>query len=645
MSESRIGCDMALYGTTAPKDAGVLAVLLGLLFTGFMTQSFVAGPAFGIIFLVAFPGAVLVIVYWSALGVLLTSPLRLWSKARVRQTDLRRRLKRDRRKPAKMTDLSGRRPLPLFWAGWALKLAGALAIVWGLPLATLFDLYQAAFPNVDGARTTIMVGANRVIVFLIGASLIYYGHRLARRDGRRVLAGDQRAPIVYLRPFAIDGRNNFNPSGLLAQLLGLAPFGFLRAFGPLGNIHPLRLARLFFGRSGEHSEEQMAQFFRRYGPFVAIGKPGELIPQTGALRLFVGNREWQARTDELLSRAGMVVLQPSDSGGIRWEVERVLTTVAPQKILLCVQLFDGRQGRYDQFRVWVEERVGVKLPRPLGDTMFIFFDCDWQAKRLRLCKRLPVFWPISSCAISFKQTLAPFLASAIGSRSHLPIRPATRVSQAFWSVTAVVTWSLLLTLPWILIDMNAAIVGTVGIQIVHESKDSQWAWRLPSLWRPLQPENSSFTAEFSRIFNTVQSRIALMINEKANSTSPERFADAWEATFQRHFTNLVRAGRRQVSSGGLEWLETEYGATSQAQNIHLITRLAVVGQKVVRIFGIYPELDRVSNQWLRRGTLEALDGFSWKSRTTNQAVKMPINLSDFNLFIPRQPRVEHLSPS
>jgi hypothetical protein len=602
-------------GTVASKDSGEVAEYMGALYSELMLQNSVAVPAFVILF-VAFPGAVFLSVYCWTTGVLLISwPLRLWSKARARQTDLRRRLKRERRKAAKTTDLSARHRLPALLAGWVLKLAGAWVILAGLVFGTLAGFGQSAFPKVEDIRT--IPGGTRVGVLLIGALLIYYGHRLAQRDGRRALVGDQRAPIVYLRPFAADGRNNFNPSGLLAQLLGLEPFGFLRAFGPLGNINPLRLARLFFGRAGEHSEEQMAQFFRRYGPFVAIGKPGELIPQTGALRLYVGDKEWQVTADELLSRAGMVVLQPSDSEGIRWEVERALTTVAPQKVLLCLQFFDGRQGRYDQFRIWVQERVGVKLPRSLGDTMFIFFDCDWQAKRLRLCERLPVFWPISSCAISFKQTLAPFLASVGGDRSQRQLRPATRVSRAFWSVTAVVTWLFVLALPGLLVDMFDVCLKMEGIETLHESKDRQWAWRLPSLWRPLQPEKSDTTPKFSRIEDRVESQIGLTILEKAKFTSPQRFADAWEANVQRKFTNLVRAGRRQVSSGGLEWLETEYGATSQAVNIRVITRAAIAGQKVVFLWGTYAELSQGGNWALHSHMVEALDGFSWKTQSTN----------------------------
>jgi hypothetical protein len=97
--------------------------------------------------------------------------------------------------------------------------------------------------------------------------------------------------------------------------------------------------------------------------------------------------------------------------GIRWEVERALTIVAPQKALLCLQHFDGRQGRYDQFRISVEERAGVKLPRPIGDTMFIFFllrkqgayiytsvsRCfgQYQAVRSTLSERLRHFWRLS----------------------------------------------------------------------------------------------------------------------------------------------------------------------------------------------------------------------------------------------------------
>jgi hypothetical protein len=617
MSDLREGDFGRVVAETVPTKArGSLEESLGYVYGEFLMQNSFALPALVIGF-IAFPGTVVFIAYLWVLGALVTSPLRLWSKARTRQTDLRKRKGRNSDKK----DLSVRRPLPLLGAGWVLKLTGAVVILGGFYFAAFFDLHDAAFSIAGYTRAT--PGQTRPVILMIGASLIYFGHRLARRNGRRALAGDQRAPIVYLRPFAIDGRYNFNPSGLLAQILGFAPFGLLRAFGPLGNINPLRLARLFFGRAGEHSEEQMAQFFRRYGPFVAIGKPGQLIPQTGALRLFVDDTEWKLTADELLSRAGMVVLQPSNSEGIRWEIERTLTTVLPQKVLLCLQLFDGRQGPYDQFRIWVEERTGIKLPRSLSDAMFIFFDGHRQARCLRLRQHNPVFWPISGCAINFKRTLAPFLASLSEGPSHEQVRPAARWSQALWSITAVLIWSFVLTLPWLLVDRWNVDLRSDGVKTLHDSRDHQWAWQLSSLWRPAQHKNSDYAAEFVRMDDGVECVIALMTLEKAEPITPEGFMDAAQANLQRKFSGLTRISRRKISRGELEWLETEYSVTSPGNERYLIARAAILERKVLFILGTYTETDHRESESLHRHTVEALDGFLWKTTTAQTALTTP----------------------
>jgi hypothetical protein len=56
----------------------------------------------------------------------------------------------------------------------------------------------------------------------------------------------------------------------------------------------------------------------KIGPFVAIGRPGERLPQLGAIRLYVADPEWQEMVTRLMSEAALVVLRagfPAASGG------------------------------------------------------------------------------------------------------------------------------------------------------------------------------------------------------------------------------------------------------------------------------------------------------------------------------------------
>jgi hypothetical protein len=569
--------------------------------------------------LLAYPGSAVLMVWILAAGVVITSPLRLWSNARARETDFRRRLSRKRAAKATAYDLSARRPLRLLWAGRSLKLVGALVIIGGLVFVSLlvFSLPMLYDEKELGHSHSFSPNILRLLFLFCGGTLIYFGHRLARRDGPRALVKDRRPPIVYLRPFVIDGRYNFNPSGLLAQLLGLAPFGFLRVLGPLGNLHPLRLTRLFFGSAGEHSEEQMAHFFHQYGPFVTFGKPGERIARTGALRLFVGNTEWQVMVDELLSRAAMVVLQPSDSEGIRWEVERVLNTMDLGKVLICLQLFDGRQGRYDQFRIWAEESAGVKLPRSIGDTVFLFFDQDRQAQRLGLCMRLPVFWPMSSCAVNFKRTTSPFLASLGRTRSKPEARPANGVSRAFWAIIAFVIWSVVLTIPVQLIDWLLLFGGVEEFGILHESNDGQWAWRLPAAWRRVELKKLKFAAAFERAEHKIPLEdVVLKIEEvPPDWASLERVADEQEEEFRR--LGFAPGRKQHITSRGRQWAETEYRVTTDNKMNCSIMRVTLAGRQMVTLIGDYEEIpsNDQENERRHRQTLEALAGFSWKPAT------------------------------
>ena len=63
-----------------------------------------------------------------------------------------------------------------------------------------------------------------------------------------------------------------------------------------------------------------------FGPVIAIGDPHDPIPPLGAARIFVreGRKEWQDVVRDLLVAARAVVICPTITQGVAWEIGQVL---------------------------------------------------------------------------------------------------------------------------------------------------------------------------------------------------------------------------------------------------------------------------------------------------------------------------------
>ena len=72
----------------------------------------------------------------------------------------------------------------------------------------------------------------------------------------------------------------------------------------------------------------MAEILAHVGPVVAIGKPGEPLPELGAARLYVADDQWQAKVIELMGKAALVVIRLGASPGLLWEIEQSLAQAA-----------------------------------------------------------------------------------------------------------------------------------------------------------------------------------------------------------------------------------------------------------------------------------------------------------------------------
>ena len=165
-------------------------------------------------------------------------------------------------------------------------------------------------------------GLDVLVLIVAAGALIFAGLRLFQRakrfdalSGIKVLSEDQRAPVLYLRSFDDDQKS-------LAE----------------GSREGFKL---------NNEEEDLAEIVGTLGPLEAIGRPGEVLPYSGAARMYVGEGDWHERVRQLLSLASLVILRAGDTPGLWWEVEESAKTVRPERLGFLVPL---KQREYDDFR-------------------------------------------------------------------------------------------------------------------------------------------------------------------------------------------------------------------------------------------------------------------------------------------------------
>lgn len=138
---------------------------------------------------------------------------------------------------------------------------------------------------------------------------------------------------------------------------------------------------------GEWTEEEhLRSVLSQFGPFVAIGRPGESVPTAGAARVYVGDAHWQATVEQLLGRARLVVLRTGGTRGLHWEIERAVQLVPPARLLLVVDDRRELQTLLAAVRTvhpHVPKRLWIGW-RSIGSIKgFVTFDDRWQPTALR----------------------------------------------------------------------------------------------------------------------------------------------------------------------------------------------------------------------------------------------------------------------
>ena len=207
-----------------------------------------------------------------------------------------------------------------------------------------------------GTRYTLydeFAGCLAGLVAFGGILMINRGRKFSLKSADELLAMDQRPPVIYLRSFK-DDKKAAAPAVLTNWLA-------------------------FFTE-----EEQLVHVLNDFGPCVAIGQPGEQLPDLGASRMYLADDEWQDKVREFLVKSNLVVLRAGTTPNFFWEVEQSAKTGRPENLIVLVPM---TRKQYNQFR----DRANPYFPRPLPNYIgsflpghragtlqgYIYFEEDW----------------------------------------------------------------------------------------------------------------------------------------------------------------------------------------------------------------------------------------------------------------------------
>jgi hypothetical protein len=156
------------------------------------------------------------------------------------------------------------------------------------------------------ARPVVYLAALAAKVTLGGAAfLLIAGHAVfaggKRLAARAIWQPDKRdpdgAPILFLRGFDDDR------------------FDFRRPQWQL----PSRWFDLWAFR--RNADEALVDEVAKFGPVVALGRPGEAARPFGALRHYSSDEAWKDTIVDTARQAGLIVLAAGDSPGLQWEIK------------------------------------------------------------------------------------------------------------------------------------------------------------------------------------------------------------------------------------------------------------------------------------------------------------------------------------
>jgi len=235
-------------------------------------------------------------------------------------------------------------------------------ILCGLAAIVTFGLYQTLPPDAtlqsfsgQGTITVQSLSSDLegvgIALLVLGAIIFRIARRIAAVNARQLMLRDPRPPVLYLRAFGDDRLK-----------LWTATFG-----------RPSLVER-FTLRRFDRFEEVLVRHLSRYGPVIAVNRPGTRLAPIGAARQTIesGTADWQSAVADWMARSALIVfLAPPirSTQGLQWELEAVSEHGYWDKTLVIVPPVRAEelQRRWQEFRAAYAGLWPFTVPGPVED--------------------------------------------------------------------------------------------------------------------------------------------------------------------------------------------------------------------------------------------------------------------------------------
>jgi len=292
----------------------------------------------------------------------------------------------------------------------------------------------------------ILLAGGAVVLFIggffwrTGSARIHAAARLSAVDAAPPSGPDPRPPVLYLRSFQDDGIAPKYPD--MSNLLGNAMY--------------------------RTDEQKLIEGLKVLGPVVAIGKPGETVPEAGAARSYFSESEWREEVTNRMHASQIVVVRCATTEGLLWELQTALKQVLPERLLIWLMFSGNREEQWNQFCSRIESWLPLKLPAKLGNALFLSFESDWNPRLFGSIGAIhgaldpKIFLPFlqrlhPNAHVTLKQE--PFslkLIRALAVAQVIAIWVALIVTVATYSSRAVVFWAILCG--------TGGVLGAIGLR-------------------------------------------------------------------------------------------------------------------------------------------------------------------------------------
>lgn len=202
-----------------------------------------------------------------------------------------------------------------------------------------------------------------MMAWIIGMGYLVFLHRRTKvKSVEEVLESDKRHPVLFLRSFESENkRTHYTKFHFSFKNLFVTNFRNLNGY--------------------TFDEFLSAEISKRIGPFIALGKPGDYLPMTGAARSYVHDENWQVVIREYCQKASLIIFLESITEGAKWELLHIRENINPEKLVVVTfpKHFKRDCLLWENFnKVLNHVNIQVPLEDP-GCGAVIRFNSDWKA--------------------------------------------------------------------------------------------------------------------------------------------------------------------------------------------------------------------------------------------------------------------------